>query len=411
MDQEDLRVDEMRLWQAIETLSACGATADGGVSRLALSDADRAGRDLLCCWLRDMDLQPQVDAVGNILALFPGEQADAPVLMGSHLDSVLNGGRFDGAAGVLAGLEVLRTLQQAGRRTLHPLGLVAFTNEEGARFTTDMLGSQYFCGDLDLDAARAIRGLDGNLVGAELDRIGYSGDLPGGSIRPRAYLELHIEQGPVLDRDRIPIGAVTAITGITWVEVTLQGAANHAGTTPMDSRQDACLAGARIVSALPGLAETIPDQRITCGMFSLNPAVINVIPGEAVFTVDLRNPDPERLAEAGRQLTALVGQVAAQSRVRAHTRLLGHVAPQVCEPDLVAAIESACRALGCESRRLVSGAGHDAQIMARHFPAAMIFIPSRGGVSHSPLEYSSPEDLARGANVLLRTAVRLANTP
>ncbi len=410
MSAEQTRINSARLWQSIELLAKKGATPDGGVCRLALSDQDKEGRDLLCDWLRELGLAVQIDRVGNILAIRPGNRDEAPVLMGSHLDTVSTGGRFDGAAGVLAGLEVLRTLNEKGIRTLRPLGLVAFTNEEGARYTTDMMGSQAFCGELSVEQIYTIRGLDGSLVGEELSRIGYAGETSCGLIKPHAYLELHIEQGPVLDRDGIAIGAVEAITGITWLEVTVRGAANHAGTTPMDSRRDAGLAAARIVSALPDLAAGIPDQRATCGRFSVSPGVVNVIPHEAVFTVDLRNSDPERLQEAGRQFTHLVEQTAFQTGVTAEIRVLGQVPPQRCAAPVVAEIVRSAGRLGYSVKRMVSGAGHDAQILARICPTAMIFVPSRDGVSHSPLEYSSPDALAAGANVLLHTALRLAGT-
>lgn len=409
MTTSPLRVDKSRLWQCIEDLAVKGATPDGGVCRLALSDADKEGRELVCAWLRELGLIVRVDRVGNIIAIRSGVRDAAPVLLGSHVDTVSTGGRFDGAAGVLAGLEILRMLEERGIRTKLPVGLVAFTNEEGARYTTDMMGSQAFCGELSVEQVRAIRGLDGSIVGEELKRIGYAGDFPCAAIQPHAYLEMHIEQGPVLDRENIPIGVVEAITGITWLEVTVRGAANHAGTTPMDSRQDAGLAAARIVAALPDLASAIPDQRLTCGRFSVAPGVVNVIPNEAVFTVDLRNGDQVRLQEAEQRFTALVEQTAARSGVTAGIRLLGGVPPQACDASVLAVIEQSARTLGYPVRRMVSGAGHDAQILARICPTAMIFVPSRGGVSHSPAEYSSPEDLEAGANVLLHTALLLAD--
>jgi N-carbamoyl-L-amino-acid hydrolase len=403
-----LRVNKSRLWKSIEDLAGMGATPEGGVCRLALSEADKEGRDLFCTWLEGLGLPVHVDGAGNIIALRNGARDEAPVLIGSHLDTVNTGGRFDGAAGVLAGLEVLRTLEEHGISTSHPLGLVAFTNEEGARYTTDMMGSQAFCGELSVDQVRVIRGLDGSIVGDELDCIGYAGDLPCGSIKPHAYLEMHIEQGPLLDMAHIQIGIVEAITGITWLEVRLQGAANHAGTTPMDHRQDAGLAAARIVVALPDLAAAIPDQRTTCGRFSVSPGAVNVIPEQAVFTVDLRNGESSRLLEAEKRFRSLVEQVSIQSNVTAEILTLGGVPPQKCDAGVVEVIEASSRELGYSCRRMVSGAGHDAQILARICPTAMIFVPSRDGISHSPVEYSSPEELECGANVLLHAALRLA---
>lgn len=408
MDMENFRINSARLWQTIEQMAEKGATPDGGVCRLALSDQDREGRDLFCHWLKELNLVVQVDQAGNIFAIRPGSREAEPVLMGSHLDTVSSAGRFDGAAGVLAGLEVLRTLNELGIRTDRPLGVVAFTNEEGARYTTDMMGSQAFCGDLSVNQVTTIRGLDGSVVGEELRRIGYAGDTPCGTVKPHAYLELHIEQGPLLDREGIAIGAVEAITGITWLEVTLRGAANHAGTTPMDSRKDAGLAGARIVAALPELAAAIPGQRLTCGRFSVSPGVVNVIPREAIFTVDLRNSDAGHLQEAGHRFSQLVDQIAIQAGVSAEIKILGQVPPQRCSPAVVTVIEMVAARLRYSVKRMVSGAGHDAQILARHCPTAMVFVPSRDGVSHSPLEYSSPQALADGANVLLHSALHLA---
>ncbi len=403
-----LRVNKERLWQSIEDLARLGATPQAGVCRLALSDADREGRDQVRAWIEDTGLSVQVDWAGNILAIRPGMADVPPVLMGSHLDTVDSGGRFDGAAGVLAGLEVLRRVNEERITTHHPLGLVIFTNEEGARFRTDMLGSQAFIGALNRDQVYAIRGQDGRLVGEELKRIGYAGDFPCGTIKPLAYLEMHIEQGPLLEKMGTQIGVVEAITGILWLELRLLGAANHAGTTPMDHRQDAALAAARIISALPGLAAAIPGTRATCGQVALAPGVINVIPGEAVISVDLRHGEAERLAEVERNLRRLVNEVCVETKVKVEIQTLGQVAPIQCSRAIVEEIEASCRLLGYTSRCMVSGAGHDAQFMARICPTAMIFIPSRNGISHSPKEFSSAEEVEAGANVLLQTALQLA---
>jgi N-carbamoyl-L-amino-acid hydrolase len=327
--------------------------------------------------------------------------------MGSHLDTVDSGGRFDGAVGVLAGLEVMRRVTEERITTHHPLGLVVFTNEEGARYRTDMLGSQAFIGALNRDVVYAIRGQDGSLVGEELKRIGYAGDFPCGTIKPHAYLEMHIEQGPLLEEMGTQIGVVEAITGILWLELRLLGAANHAGTTPMDHRQDAALAAARIISALPGLAAGIPGTRATCGQIALAPGVINVIAGEAVMSMDLRHGEAERLADVERHFHRLVREVCAETNVEAEINILGQAAPSQCSRAVVEEIEASCRLLGYTSHRMISGAGHDAQFMARICPTAMIFIPSRGGISHSPKEFSSAAELDAGANVLLQTALRL----
>jgi N-carbamoyl-L-amino-acid hydrolase len=404
----DLHVNPARLWESIETLALDGATPDGGVCRLALSDEDKLGRDRVAGWMKEHGLQVRVDRAGNLLGLRPGREDLPPVLFGSHLDTVNTGGRFDGAYGVLAALEVLRVLTENRVETRRPLMLAAFTNEEGARYTTDMMGSQAFCGELSVEDVYAIRGLDGSRVGEELARIGYAGDFPCGEIRPHAYLELHIEQGPVLEREGVTIGVVEAITGLSWQEVSVRGRANHAGTTPMDARADAGLAAARIVAALPGLAAGIPGQKATCGIFGLKPGAVNVIPHEAVFTVDLRNSDEARLQDAERMLAGLALQTASAAGCTAELRTLGHVPPAACAPEILRRIEAAAGELGHSWRRMTSGAGHDAQILSRICPTGMIFIPSRDGLSHSPHEYSSPEDVAAGADVLLRTVLSLS---
>lgn len=404
-----LSIDSCRLLQRLDELGRIGATAAGGVSRLALSDEDKFGRDRVVAWMKEVGLDVRIDQVGNLLGFRAGQADEAPVLFGSHLDSVREGGRLDGAYGVLAALEVMETLQRAGVRTRRPLVMVAFTNEEGARYAPDMQGSLAFVGDLSVEEALAVIGFDGSTFGAELRRIGYAGDFPCASVRPHAYVELHIEQGPRLEREGIRIGAVEAITGISWQEVILRGAANHAGTTPMDLRRDAGLVAARIIAYLRDLAADLgPEQRATCGMIAFHPNVINVIPDEARLSVDLRHTDEAALRQAEERLAAFIERTAAQEGVEAGICRLVYVSPARCDAGVVAVIEAAAARLGFSCRRMASGAGHDAQILARHFPAAMIFIPSRDGISHSPAEYSSPEDLAAGANVLLQTVLTLS---
>ncbi len=406
---EQFGINPARLMQRLEQLARKGAQENGGVSRLALSEADKEGRDLFVTWLKELDLQVQVDKVGNILGLRPGREDLPPVMFGSHLDSVRNGGQLDGAYGVLGALEVLNTLCERQIETRHPLAVIAFTNEEGARYVPDMLGSLAYVGDLTVEEAWAVKGFDGSLFGEELERIGYAGEVQPGAIRPKAYLELHIEQGPVLEREGLTIGVVEHVTGITWLEVTVNGAANHAGTTPIELRRDAGLAAAQIIQYLRQAAlELGGNQRATCGSLHFEPDVINVIPGKAAFTIDLRNTDAEVLREAERRLRAFAAELAGRDDLEIDMRPLVYVPPARFEPSLVDVIEQSARELGYSHRRMISGAGHDAQIMARKYAAAMIFVPSRGGISHSPAEYSSPEDLEAGANVLLRTVLKAA---
>jgi N-carbamoyl-L-amino-acid hydrolase len=406
--EKHIRVNKRRLLARLGELAQIGAV-DGGVSRLALSDADKQARDLTVAWMRSLGMRVLVDRVGNLIGLRPGEEQLPPVMLGSHLDTVTLAGRYDGSYGVLAALEVIHTLNDMAIRTRCPLAVTAFTNEEGVRYTPGMLGSAVYAGSLSLPQALEIQGFDGSILGRELDRIGYAGELDPGAIRPVAYLELHIEQGPVLEREKIPVGVVEAVTGITWLEVTVHGAANHAGTTPLDLRRDAGLAAAKLVEALREIALSIGEnQRATCGMIAFEPNAINVIPGRATLSVDLRNPDLEELAQSEERLYARAREIETSDGVTISIRSLEHVLPVKFDPGLVAVIEQAASGLEIPYRRMVSGAGHDAQLMAGLCPAAMIFVPSRAGISHSPAEYSSPDDLETGANVLLQAALKLA---
>jgi len=351
-----------------------------------------------------------VDQVGNIIGLRPGERDLPPVMLGSHLDSVTVAGRYDGSYGVMAALEVVHTLNDNNLKTWRPLAVAAFTNEEGVRYNRGMLGSSVYVGEWTVEQARATQGIDGSNFGAELDRIGYAGSMVPGAIRPHAFIELHIEQGPVLDRESIPVGVVDTVTGITWLEATVNGASNHAGTTPIDLRRDAGLAAARMIESLREIAIDIGgEQRATCGMISFEPNAINVIPSKAVFTVDLRNSDGATLKEAEERLYARAKELETSDGVSITFRDLEHVPPVKFDPAVVDVIEAATKELDIPAKRMVSGAGHDAQLLAEICPTAMIFVPSRGGISHSPNEYSSPEDLERGANVLLHAALKIAN--
>ncbi len=406
---ENLRINSSRLLQRLDQLAQRGAQENGGVSRLALSDEDKEGRDLFVKWVKELGLTAHVDKVGNIIGVRPGRQDLPPVLFGSHLDSVRNGGRLDGAYGVISALEVLNTLHDHNIRTRRPLAVIAFTNEEGARYVPDMLGSLAYVGDLSVEDAWTAKGFDGSIFGEELRRIGYAGEMLPGAIKSHAYVELHIEQGPVLEREKQTIGVVEFVTGITWLEVIVSGAANHAGTTPLELRRDAGLAAAKIIQYQRELALDLGgNQRTTCGIIRFEPNIINVIPGKAIFTVDLRNTDDVVLKEAERRLRAFAADLAKQDGVTIDIRLMVHVPSEKFDLRVVETIEQSAQELSYSFRRMISGAGHDAQIMARKYPTGMIFVPSRGGISHSPAEYSSPKDMEAGANVLLQTVLKLA---
>jgi N-carbamoyl-L-amino-acid hydrolase len=330
-------------------------------------------------------------------------------MTGSHIDTVRTGGRYDGNLGVLAGLEVIETLEHHGVQTRHPLAVAFFTNEEGARFQPDMLGSLVFVGGMALEEALDITAVDGPTVGAELARIGYAGPVPCPGVTPHAFVELHIEQGPVLERDGRRIGAVTGVQGISWQRLTIEGQANHAGTTPMAMRHDAAYAAAEIAVFGRRLALDLGDHQVaTVGSIEVEPNLINVVAARASLTVDLRNSDNERLQEAERRLALFCDGVAQREGVRISSRVLARFDPVAFAPAVVDLVEATAARLGHNTMRLPAGAGHDAQMLARVCPAGMVFTPSVGGISHNPAEHTDPADLAAGADVLLQVLLSLA---
>lgn len=402
-----LAIDGAALLALIADLGAIGRDGEGRLCRLAASDADKAGRDRLCKWLRAADLQVEIDGIGNIWGLWQPDGATGdPVVIGSHIDTVIDAGIYDGCYGVLAGLAVITAMQRAGFRPARPVAVVAFTNEEGVRFAPDMMGSLVVAGGLSLEAALASIGTDGAVLGQELARIGYAGDRAPGSLRPHAYLELHIEQGPILEAEGIEIGVVETLQGISWQQITIEGRANHAGTTPMAMRLDAGVAAAGVITHLDQLARSVEGAVATVGTMAFAPGAINVIPSRAVFTVDLRNPSEDRLRGQETSLAEHLAGLRAQG-FEITTMRLARFEPVVFDPQIVAAIDQAAKARQLSRKRMTSGAGHDAQMIARIAPSAMIFVPSQGGVSHNPAEFTAPDQLVAGANVLLDVAKEL----
>ncbi|MCB9704112.1 MAG: M20 family metallo-hydrolase [Myxococcales bacterium] len=404
-----LRIDRDRLLRRIDELAAIGALPGGGVCRLALTDADRQGRDQVVAWMRELDLEVTVDRIGNVVGRRRGrEESLDPVVTGSHIDTVRTGGPLDGNLGVLAGLEVVAALRDAGITTRRPLAVAFFTNEEGARFAPDMMGSGVQQGALDLDHCLKTVGIDGETVGDELWRIGYAGDATPG-LRAHAYVELHIEQGPVLDREGITIGAVTGVQGISWTEVTLRGVSNHAGTTPMALRHDAGLVAAEIAVFLRRLALEIgPPMVATVGALTLRPNLVNVVANHAVLTLDLRHTDEATLQEAERRAFAEVAALAEREGVQVTTRRLARFEPVAFAEAIIGRVEGIAEAMGLSVRRMPSGAGHDAQMFAPHCPTGMIFVPSIDGISHNIRERTAPDDVVAGADVLLQLLLELA---
>lgn len=406
------QINGPRLLASLQALGQLGALPGGGVNRLALSDADRQGRDWTVARMRALGMRIDVDAIGNIIGTLPGTEDGPPVMTGSHIDTVRTGGLYDGNYGVLAGLEVVATLREAGLRTRRPLAVAVFTNEEGARFQPDMMGSLVYVGGLPLQDALATCDADGVSVQAELQRIGYQGTSAVGAPLVDSYVELHIEQGPVLEQMGLQIGVVEGVQGISWTEFTVAGQSNHAGTTPMALRHDAALVAAQVAVFVRELSARLGGRQLaTVGAVRLSPNLVNVIAQKAVFTVDLRNTDSAVLAQAESELHAYALQAAQAEGVRITSRALARFEPVAFDPMLVDLVEQQARALGCSHQRLPSGAGHDAQMLARVCPSAMIFVPSVGGLSHNVREHTEPADLERGAQLLLQVVLALANRP
>ncbi|MHA6822351.1 Zn-dependent hydrolase [Ralstonia pseudosolanacearum] len=412
----EIELDGAQLLAQLRALGDIGADPDiGGRTRIALTDNEKAGRDLVVRWMRELDLEVRVDRIGNLFGTLRSETDtgnEAPLMIGSHIDTVTHAGALDGCYGVLAGLAVARAFRQAGIRPRRSITIGAFTNEEGVRYQPDMMGSLVYAGGLALEDALNTIGTDGTRLGDELERIGYAGDMAPGARVPHAYLELHIEQGPILEAENTLIGVVENLQGISWQQVTVQGHANHAGTTPTHLRHDAGWVACAIADFLRGLAVASNGTTLaTVGCMRFEPNVINVIPRRATFTVDLRDPDEARLQAAEKRLAAFLAAIAEREGVTIGTEQLARFEPVVFDRALADAIEASAQRLGLSHRRMTSGAGHDAQMIARIAPSAMIFVPSRGGISHNPREHTDDDQLVMGARVLLDVVLRRLALP
>ncbi|MDO8479244.1 MAG: Zn-dependent hydrolase [Candidatus Rokubacteria bacterium] len=404
-----MRINRKRLEESMEALGRVGATAKGGLNRVALTDDDRRGRDLLVEWMRQAGLSVTVDQMGNIFGQRAGSDGVAPVMMGSHADSVPTGGKYDGQLGVLCALEAIRTLNDRKAATRHPVAMAIFTNEEGARFQPAMIGSGVMAGKIPLEDAYNARDRGGVRLGDELERIGYLGSEPCVPRPLRAYLELHIEQGPILEEQHLSVGVVEGIVAISWSRLTLTGVQDHAGPTPMRIRHDALVAAAEIVRGVREIPRKIGGDMVsTVGRLDLTPNIPNAIPGRVSLSVDLRAPDEHHVTRALGFLDRLVKDAA---RVEGVTYELDHywrVPRTHFDIEVVDTIEEAAKGLGYGYRRILSGAGHDAQYMAAICPTGMIFVPSRDGRSHCEEEFTSMDDIEKGANTLLLAASKLA---
>ena len=404
-----LNINGERLWASLMAMAEIGATARGGSCRLALSDEDKAGRELFAHWCREAGLSLSVDRIGNLFARRPGTDPDAaPVMMGSHLDTQPEGGRFDGVYGVLAGLEVVRRLNDLSIQTRKPLEVAVWTNEEGARFTPAMLGSAVFTGSLSLEKGLASKDADGISVAEALANTGYNGERPlGGAVD--GYFEAHIEQGPILEDNGKSIGVVTGGQAIRWLDVRVDGTAAHAGTTPMKLRKDALYGAAHMIQALEGLAgDFAPEGLTTVGELSIAKSSRNTIPGLVNFTVDLRHHRDEAIEAMEQQVRLRLQDIAAQRglTVSVEPHWISPATP--FDAECVAAVQQAVDALGYAQQRIVSGAGHDAIHLARFCPTAMIFIPCVGGLSHNEAEDALPDDVRQGTDVLLNAVLARA---
>ena len=396
--------------QRIMALAEIGAIDGGGCNRLALTDADRDGRNLVRSWMTDLGLEVTVDVVGNMIGTWK-VGAGAAVMTGSHIDTVRTGGKYDGNYGVLAGLEVIETLQDAGITPSRPLAVGVFTDEEGARFAPDMLGSLVYAGGMPVEAAHDVISIDGARLGDELERIGYLGPLPCPGSTPHAFVELHIEQGPLLEVNEVRIGAVTGVQGISWREVTIQGQSNHAGTTPMHLRRDPAYAAAALTVFVRELAARFGGHQVcTVGKVDLHPNLTNVVPSRAVLTLDVRNTDEAVLQRAEAEIASFCSELGKRENVTITSRSLARFEPVVFDDRVVGMVERLALARGNTVQRMPSGAGHDAQMIARMCPTAMIFVPSHKGLSHNVAEHTDEADLVAGADVLLDCMRELAET-
>ena len=403
-------IDGGRLWSSLMELARIGATPKGGVRRVTLTPADREGRERFALWCRDAGLELRVDAIGNMFARRAGKDAGAaPVVMGSHLDTQPNGGRFDGAYGVMAGLEVVRTLNDAGITTRAPLEVACWTNEEGSRFVPTMMGSGVFAGVYSLEDVLKNKDTDGVSVRDALEAIGYRGEARPHTVG--AYFEAHIEQGPVLEDTRTTIGVVQGALGQRWFDVLITGQDAHAGPTPMHLRRDAMLAAAQLTLEVNRIATSFPDSaRGTVGHLQVTPNSRNVIPGEVRMTVDLRNARDTTLSSMKQDLEKAAAVIARERRVGIEMTEVVYFPPSEFAPELVGRVRAAAERLGFSHRDIVSGAAHDAVYLARVAPTAMVFVPCEGGISHNEIENARPEDLAAGCSVMLEAVLGTAGT-
>jgi len=406
-DRCHLRINGERLTGSIREMGSVGFDPEtGGRTRLALTNEDKAGRDLLCRWMRDEGLEVKIDEIGNIFGIREGSNpSELPVMMGSHIDTVRDAGMFDGVYGVLGGLEVIRILNENEISAKRTLVVAAFTNEEGARFQPDMMGSLYYTRRVKLEELLSSRDDNGVTVAEGLDRIGYRGT---DSTPVGCYLELHVEQGPRLHSEGVSIGIVEGIQGLAWWTGEYYGESNHAGSTPMDMRKDTLLAAAELALEAEKLAFRLGRGNVaTMGRIAARPDIINIVPGKSSFTLDFRQFDTELFEEGKMEVEKLIVSCAVKRGLKYSFKKTAEAAPVVFDRGMVEFVASSALSLGFDSMKMVSGASHDAQFLSSFCPSAMIFVPSVGGRSHCPEEWSDIKDLENGCNVLLHSVLEL----
>jgi len=408
-----LKVNKKRLWNSLMEMGRVGGLPNGGCCRLALTDEDKAGRDLFVHWCRQSACEVQIDQIGNIFARRSGTNPGLPsVATGSHLDTQPHGGKFDGIYGVLAGLEVIRSLNDAGIQTEAPIDVIVWTNEEGARFSPPLTGSSTFVGMFDIEDIHRARTHDGALVKDELERIAYLGDLHPGDRELDAFFETHIEQGPILEANELTVGVVTGIQGIRWFSVEVQGVDSHAGTVPMELRRDALTGAAQMVLRLRELAtQSHPDIRFTVGRFEVSPNSGSTIPGHVSFNIDLRHPDQRALDSVESMIRQETHKIAASQQLGLKIDRTINAPPVIFDETMVSLVRQNVDSLGYGHMEMISGAGHDAMNLASIVPTTMIFVPCKDGISHNEAEFATADDLAAGATVLLNAMITRAGKP
>lgn len=408
----DLKVNSDRLWNSLMEMGKIGGTEKGGVCRLALTDLDKQARDLFVKWCKEAGCTIKIDKMGNIFARRAGKDNSlSPVVTGSHIDSQPTGGKFDGVYGVLSGLEVIRTLNDLKVETLRPIEASIWTNEEGSRFAPAMVSSGIFGGVFDLEYGLSRADLDGKTMGEELKRIGYAGEEPVGGRPFHAFFEAHIEQGPILEHEKKNVGIVVGGQGQRWFEVTMVGRESHAGPTPMSIRQDALVGSAEVICEINKIGNKYkPYACATVGLVQNFPNSRNTIPGKVFFTIDLRHPEDDILKKMGEEAKAACEAAAKKNGLQLDFKEIWYIPPVKFNEACVGAVRKATKELNLNAMEIISGAGHDSMYINRVAPAAMVFIPCEGGISHNEIENATKEDCAAGASVLLRAMVERANS-